>query len=86
MNPDGNENEATFLWGCGSSLLGAALGAVVVSMAADYWYLLTDPAARLDGQYGLLFLNTPTLGGLLGAVSGFILPYLIRRSRSEARR
>lgn len=46
--------------------LASALGAIVLSVLTVAWHYLVRPTFFFDGQYGLVFVFTIPLGGILG--------------------
>lgn len=52
------------------ALVGAFLGAIALSLLTVLFYVLFEPEALKDGQFGMVFMATVPFGALLGGVSG----------------
>ncbi len=61
-------------------IVGALVGAVVISLIAHAYYLIVDPEATQSTMYDLLFVYTVFIGGFFGGVVGSVVAMRGRRS------
>jgi hypothetical protein len=56
--------------------LGSIVGATSLSVVVCLYYLLITPDVLKDGQWGMVFLNTISIGAILGIATTSSVSYL----------
>jgi hypothetical protein len=82
-NPPQTERDNGCVLACIGLFLGSTWGAIsgafMLSLLQYLFYVYFKPDILKDGQWGMVFLATVPIGGLVGCVSGAITGFLISR-------